>query len=160
GNFAFEKGADMFVTPVGAASTTRVSLLKIGGSGINAFAGVGDPDSNGNGRFDAADHPGEKGAIGVALQNVEFGLALMRQIGPSPTKSCCALKGRGSASLVGVDGFTLEGMLAIEVDSATDTTLAPDALAPVVDFTRLPSGKLTIATGPAPAPSIHLDYSR
>ncbi|MDX6411751.1 MAG: hypothetical protein QOE91_1267, partial [Gaiellaceae bacterium] len=126
GTFVFEKGDDLFVTPAGAAATVRVSLLKIGVSGGTVFAGVGPVTS--------------PTRLGVSLTNVSFGLALMREVGVGTTRSYFALSGSGAAALVGIDGFTLIGSLNVAINSATNS--AP------IDFTRLPGGKLTIATGP------------
>ena len=55
--------------------------MKIGASNVNAFVGVGGPywrDSNGDGVIDTNDTPATDGAMGIALSNLEFGLALMK----------------------------------------------------------------------------------
>src|SRR5207237_8858517 len=67
GHFVFTKAADIYITPAGASVTTRVSLLEIGISGGNLFAGVGSP-IDGNGAF----NPAATGAVGVSLAGVDF----------------------------------------------------------------------------------------
>src|SRR5205814_640764 len=61
------------------AVTGHVSMLKVGAAGVNAFFGVGGPywDANRDGKIDAADVPLRAGAIGLAISNASFGLALM-----------------------------------------------------------------------------------
>ncbi|MHB1243995.1 MAG: hypothetical protein ACYC1P_11455, partial [Gaiellaceae bacterium] len=163
GNFAIEKGDDLFVT-AGPGPTIRATALKIGASNVNVFAGFGGPywqDSDADGDIDGDDTP-LPGATGLALQNVSLAVVLLKEAPtvakPVPTKSWFALKASGGAALVGIDSFQLGGTLTVEVNSATDTA-TPSLTDPVVDFTKLPGGKLTVATGPSPAPSIDIAYS-
>ena len=171
GSFAFEKGADEFVTLKGATTTTKVTVLKIGISNARVFAGLGPPDSNGDDVWD-----GEDDAIGIVLNDVNLALALMSTAPPTaapgttpppapPVKKYMALKASGSAALVGIDGFELEGAINIELNSATDPAAAPGAVVPAIDFTKLAGGGLTVTTGPDPdedgpeaAPSELLDF--
>ena len=64
GKFSFEKGSEQTViladnTPNTLADnpTKRVSVLTVGAKDVNAFVGTGDPDSNGDGKFDSNDAP-------------------------------------------------------------------------------------------------------
>src|SRR5439155_24636972 len=135
---------------------TQVSMLEIGVSGANVFAGIGNPDSNGDGKFDATDVPADSGAVGITLTNVSLGLALMTQLGTATPTNYFALSAQGTASLVGITGLTLTGSLQVQVNSATDFN---GANAPVVDFTQMPGGKLSVPTGPSPAPAVDLDFA-
>src|SRR5205085_728340 len=79
GSFSFERGDDIFVTPHGATTTQRVSLVRIGLSDARVFAGLGPPDSNGDDVWDDRDD-----AIGVVLDHVGLALALMSTIPAAP----------------------------------------------------------------------------
>src|SRR5581483_925738 len=94
--------------------------------------------------------------VGVALQGVDFGLALLKDNDPAVTtpKTYFALKGSGSAQVLGIPAITLTGTLSIEANGATD---ANGARAPPIDFTQLPGGGLAVPTGVST--SILLDYS-
>ena len=65
-----------------------------------------------------------------------------------------ALTGSGEASLVGIPGFQLAGSLQVKLNTGKNpANTNPNVLDPVVDFTKLPGGKLTIQTGPDPTPA-------
>jgi len=153
GSFAFEKGGKEFVTLEGSTTSTEITVLKIGGSNIYAFAGVGGPywvDSNTDGKIDGADTPVE-GALGVALNNVAFGLALMRPTDVADVKKYYALKATGGVSLIGISDITLTAnSISLEVNGASEGA--------VIDFTKLADGKMSVPTG-AGNPEVTLDYS-
>lgn len=176
GTFAFETAADESVTLSGQSSPITVSVLKVGADHVHAFLGVGGPywvsDSVGNVRDPTAQELAT-GTMGVALADMSFGLALMKPVvDPGedlPTQTYYALKGSGSAELIGIDtSLTLTGTLhlQIEVNGASDSALGPVEGIPVVDFTQLFGGKMIVATGPdpdgggsAPAPTVELDFA-
>ncbi|MGZ6715887.1 MAG: hypothetical protein ACXVFG_14140, partial [Gaiellaceae bacterium] len=159
GGFSLIK-TDTFVTLAGATTTTHVSLLEIGIHGGTVFAGIGNPDTSGDGFFDSADNITTSGAVGISLTNVTLGLALMSDIPTSgaSTKNFMALRASGTASLVGITGIDVVGTLEVDYNTASDSTLPSTTLAPVVDFTKLAAHKLTIPTGPSPAPSIDIAF--
>ena len=198
GSFAIEKGDPIFVTPAGAEEQVEVSLLRVGISNANVFVGMGIPDSDGDGDFDADDVIGDTNgdgvynptgatadvngdgtddepddpeafdSIGVALQDVNLALALMRQEpatvgGPPGPLSFTALKASGTAQLLGIPSVTLKGKLNVEFNGgkhATDVNAKP-----AVDFSKLEGGSLSVQTGPDPdgvggdpAPSVAIDF--
>ncbi len=147
GQFGFEKGDDVLVTPAGATSTVKATLLTLGIHNASVFAGIGGFDTNGNGRLDAGEDPAN--GVGVLLSGVDLGLALLREIkadGTPGTRSWTALSAGGTASLVGITGLVLTGTLHVDLNAVKDTA-NPTSTA-VVDFTRLPGGKLTVQSGP------------
>src|SRR2546426_2073192 len=116
GNFAFEKSTET-VHVAGDAPGTNISVqaLRVGVSGVNAFAGL-------NG--------GTAAAVGLSLTNVDFALALL-SVSPPATgtatdfRTFTALGATvGSASFVGLDGLTVavvNSPVAInQADGATD----------------------------------------
>ncbi|RZL88310.1 MAG: hypothetical protein EOP73_30730, partial [Variovorax sp.] len=101
----------------------EVDLLTLGGAGLDAFVGSGG---------------GTAAALGVAIGNVEFGLALLAE--RNGTRSWSSLQASaGSVALVGIDGLTLAAdSLAIAINTtAADGTVIDHAAAP-----------LQVATGP------------
>ena len=193
--FAIEKGAPFSVTledPDGtavaqSARTGQVTALTVGATNARAFFGTGGPywvDSDGDGDIDDDDVPAAGGALGLALSDVEFALALMKPVVPAlgapansliadaKIKSLTALKARGSVELVGVDGVTASiEDLTVEINQAAllTTPTAPPVgfLAAAVNFTLLSGGGLDVQTGldpdgtagPLEPPSIKLDFS-
>src|SRR5690606_25001747 len=105
GGFAFEKGTAIQATDT-LGTTKEVDVITIGASNVYAFAGVGGPywvDSNDDGRIDNTDTPDAGGAMGIALANVAFGLALLRPTNLSDAVSYLSLKiSADSAELVGL----------------------------------------------------------
>ena len=167
GEFAFEKGgAPVTVTledldgPGGQPAPTKVvRVLKVGASHVNAFVGVGGPyfeDSDGDGDIDGDDTPAADGAMGVVLENLEFGLALMKPTLLSDTSSYYAVRASGSVRLVGIDAVTItaEG-LRVEVNGSNNPT------APVVNFDATtwadPDG-LHVPTGLGATDFVVLDF--
>jgi hypothetical protein len=160
GRIALEQREALEVFPVGSSTPTTVSLLTIGASNIKGFAGVGGPYwiVEADGTVRAPTEAEAEGALGVALEIDQLGLALMRPVAeegqPTSSLSYYALKAGGSGTLVGLDDFIeLGGRLEIEVNGAR----ASGETAPAIDFTRLPDGKLTVATGPSSA--LDIDFS-
>ena len=165
GNFAFEKGANIFITEEGATTTTEVSVLKVGASDLKVFAGVGGPyfgdpngdgkidsnddfDSNGDQKIDSADEFINPDAMGLVLTVDEFAMGLMKQVPPTggsmtPLKSYTALKLRGGAEFVGIDAFEISAQdMNLEVNMASGPVGTK-----AIDFTKLSGGGLEIPTG-------------
>ncbi|MFM8474422.1 MAG: beta strand repeat-containing protein, partial [Planctomycetaceae bacterium] len=115
GSFAMQKSSDQLVLADGNSTVQDVDLLTIGGRNINAFAGV-------NG--------GSSDRMGLALSNVEFGLA-MATSKADPTRQWTALSATaGGVEIVGIPNVTL---------SAEDLTLSinqPDSQGKVLDFSQ------------------------
>ena len=77
GNFAFTKTTDTVTLSDGTSQP--VSLLTVGASNVNAFAGINGPyilSDNGT-PSNYADDTVNTGAIGLSLHGVNFGLAMM-----------------------------------------------------------------------------------
>ncbi|MCJ8346443.1 hypothetical protein MJH12_12945, partial [bacterium] len=90
GGFAFVKSSE--VVTLADGSQANVDLLTLGGSNVNAFAGL-------NG--------GTSDQLGLVLSGVNFGLAIMKDK-DRDDRSWLALKGNvGSVSFEGVDGLEL-----------------------------------------------------
>ena len=102
------KGAPVNVTLTDSA-TLEVDTLKVGAAGVHAFVGVGGPywqDTTGDGIIDGSDSPAAAGAMGLAMENVTFGMALMQPVAGGSTRYY-ALKGSGAVSLIGIGGLDL-----------------------------------------------------
>ncbi|MDP1903262.1 MAG: LEPR-XLL domain-containing protein, partial [Pseudomonadota bacterium] len=131
GGFAIEKTrtqitlADTDDNPLTPAEQVEVDLLAIGGSGIDAFAGLNGGTSN---------------ALGLALGEVDFGLALLSDRA-DPARGWTSLKATaGSIGFIGVEGFALSATdLSLEINRANQIGLA------VVDYA---AQGLALATGP------------
>jgi len=105
GSFSFSSLTDpVSVHLAGAPSTTKmVNILTVGAENVHAFVGIGDPDSNGDGVFNASDNPAAHGAIGVVIHDLDFGLALLKPVDSTDHTSYYALvASAGQISLVGV----------------------------------------------------------
>jgi len=168
GSFAFEQGPAENVT-LSDTNVIEVSTVKVGIGNGYAFAGIGGPywtDSNGDGIIDENDTPDSEGALGVILGDVEFALALMKPVvaqgQPPSTVSYYALKARGSAALVGIDGLTLAvDKMEIQVNG---TSVADSSV--VVDFVTsfpgtvpdVPVG-MPVSTGPAADDVVYIDFA-
>jgi len=146
GGFAIEKRSESFMlndgvvseVPADAKAATEINaeLLTIGGSGIDAFAGM-------NG--------GTADAIGLNLSKVDFGLALITEVvaddAPAGTtaRSFTTLKANaGEISFVGVKGLTASATeLSVEINRGIAGTAGNADL--VVDY----SGRqLDVLAGP------------
>ncbi|MBI3447906.1 MAG: hypothetical protein HY049_03165, partial [Acidobacteria bacterium] len=181
GAFSFEKGPALPSATLSDGTTkSNLSVLTVGASQVHAFLGTGGPywqDNSGpngvpDGVIDSFDTPASAGAVGVIVENFEFGLALMKPQSTADTTSYYALKASASLiSLVGVKAVSLSvANLSVEVNGSSDKNPATTGVPPVIDF-RLsfpvahgPPG-LAITTGPDPdlggplkAPSVLLDF--
>ena len=127
-----------------------MNLMTVGAADVHAFVGVGGPywqDSNGDGVVDSTN---PAGAMGIALEDVGFALALMKPVAGGPTYY--GLSGRGSASFVGINGFTLDAQeILLEVNQTSDASNA-------VNFSLLPGGGLSVPTGPA-TPGVQIGFN-
>lgn len=150
GGFGIEKKsgsitlADKAGTEVDESATpVAVDMLLIGGTGLQAFAGL-------NG--------GQANATGLALQDVDFGLAVLGEklaAGSTATaRKWTSLQADvGAASLVGVSGLTASvSDLSVQVNrAAADGT--------VVDYADGATA-LTVLTGPASELELSIDGAR
>ncbi len=162
GNFAFQEGVQQTVTLQDlsaqggpAAVTQDVTAILVGASGIHAFFGAGGPYWNPDGTLQA----NAGGAIGLALSNASFGLALMKplptQAVPNPTRSFLALEASGSVKLVGVDGVTLiADSLSIQVNRSGDSQATGPV--PTVNLTATP---ISVPTDANPSDNVTLDFA-
>ncbi|KPK35956.1 MAG: hypothetical protein AMJ65_16940, partial [Phycisphaerae bacterium SG8_4] len=164
GGFAFTKGGDPVSVTVDGSSKT-VNILTVGANDVNAFVGTGDPDSNGDGMFDSTDDPAGNGAIGLEINSLEFGLALLKPVSLADTSSYYALRATAEQiALVGVPGLILQAdLLDVEINGASGPSSS--ATVPVVDFETSFGGGLVVQTGPDPegpdhAPSVLIDSTR
>ena len=103
GNLAFSKQSNVSVTPAGSSTPVTASLLTVGASNVNAFFGVGGPYWN----ADGTPATNAAGALGLALSNVGFGLAIMTPT--AGTTTYFSLKAQATATVVGLSGLTLTG---------------------------------------------------
>ncbi|MBV5303673.1 MAG: hypothetical protein JZU70_05680, partial [Chlorobium sp.] len=157
GGFAIEKRSESFMlndgvvseVPADAKAATEINaeLLTIGGSGIDAFAGM-------NG--------GTADAIGLNLSKVDFGLALITEVvaddAPAGTtaRSFTTLKANaGEISFVGVEGLTASATeLSVEINRGIAGTSGNADL--VVDY----SGRqLDVLAGPDATVTLDSDGS-
>lgn len=122
GEFSFRKSTAE-VAVVDVESPVEVDILTIGGAGLDVFAGL---------------NAGTDTAIGLQLQGVEFGLAILTST-DDPAESWTALSGSAdSFSAVGVEGLNLATQsLSISVNTASDSGA-------MVNFSESP---ITIGTG-------------
>ena len=149
GSVSFTKGGTQTVTLTGGGGTKDVSVLTVGASNVYAFAGIGGPYwvTNPDGSVQA---PSSTTAVGVALGNLSFGLALLEANDGSA--SYYALNASAaSVALIGVAGVTLSATsLSLDVNGSSGP-----AGSPVVNFAAsYPAGSgnsqagLTVSTGP------------
>jgi hypothetical protein len=149
GNFEFTKSTTPQTIVLTNGTSKVVSVLTVGASHVNAFVGTGNPDSNDDGRFDGTDNPAANGAIGLALTNLDFGLALFKPIAVADRSSYYALQatalndqvsgGTGGIRLVGVPGVSLSANnLSVTINGASAPTTGgatpTGPPAPVIDF--------------------------
>src|SRR6185503_11026297 len=105
GSFEFVKSAAPMTVVLSNGTTKTVNVLTVGASNVNAFVGIGDPDSNHDGVFNQNDNPAANGAIGLAITNLEFGLALFKPVALADRSSYFALDATANGiALVGVPG--------------------------------------------------------
>src|SRR5213078_3295664 len=109
GSLAFEKGASISWTE--GNSTVSADAITIGASNVHVFVGIGGPywkDSNNDGVINSSDTPDSDGAIGLALDSVNVGLALFKEdtIGGILARKYTSLKiTAASAGMVGGGSF-------------------------------------------------------
>ena len=154
GDFAFLEGPTQTVT-LQNATTETVSTLEIGVSNVYAFAGVNGPYwvMSGNGSIRG---PTSSDAMGVALSQASFALALMKPTAAGSTVSYLALKATGSVALVGLSELSLSANnLSIEVNQASDTN-ADDPNPPAINLTA--SG-ISVPIDSNPADNIPLNFA-
>jgi len=180
GALAFEKGEELNSVTLSDGSQANLNFLKIGASNVNAFVGTGGPywqdnsgpDGTPDGIIDTFDTPLADGAKGIALSNLEFGLALLKPTEVSDTRSFYALKASGSVALVGVEGVEFSANnLSVEVNGSSDSNVNVTDPPPVINFkASFPVGAdppgLAVTTGPDPdgegpetAPVVYLDFA-
>jgi hypothetical protein len=141
GDFAIEKKTAQVTLSDLAASNVTVDLLTIGASDLDAFAGI---------------HGGTDDALGLALNDVDFALALMHErvaVGAPAGRSWTSLKANaGSVGFVGIDGIGISATdLFVEINRASVPT------GPVVDHAASP---LVVATGPTSTLDLDMAGSR
>jgi len=115
-----------------SAAAVGMDLLTLGGSGLDAFVGTGG---------------GTAGALGLAIGDVDFALALARETGG--TRAWSSLQASaGSVALVGLAGLTLSGdTLSVQVNVAA-------ADGSVIDYA---AQALTVATGTGSSLALDMD---
>jgi Ca2+-binding RTX toxin-like protein len=155
-SFTRQQGMTVTLSGGGETPTTRsVNAFAFGAGNVNVFAGTGQYfiDSNHDNVIDEHDERGE-GATGLALENVNLGLLVMRPTSPAfKTTKYLALKATANfAGLVGIDDFKLSASgITIEYNGVK----SKNASEPVVDFTALPGGAYFLDTGNG---ELELDY--
>ena len=127
-----------------SADTIKVRLLSIGASGVSAFAGLNGASGD---------------RIGLTLENVEFGVAMVTETlaagsKASPRHWTSLQANAGSASFVGVEGVT------VVVDTLTVAVNRAAADTTVVDYAGTGATVLSIATGPAKALALSMEGDR
>ena len=134
----------------GSAVSTRV--LSVGGTGLDAFAGVGGPYM----RDGVVVHDD---AIGLNLSGVEFGLALFSAKSGQPAAaglSWTALRARAAeVSLVGVQDVTMAVRdIDVAINLVAGVPTAFDADLKVIDFS---SAALPVPTGTGRSLALQMD---
>ena len=166
GSFAFEKSSDLTVPLIGGSTgrngTTTVEVMTIGASNVHMFVGLGGPywkDTNNDGQLTAADTP-DPDSIGLALESVNLGLALMKERTLiSPNKYTALKVTAASAGFVGGgDYFKLDAKRITigvnQVSALIDNTVSTAA---VINFASMNSGAgFQVATGGTP---VTLDFN-
>ncbi|MCX8497180.1 MAG: hypothetical protein ORN51_13450, partial [Akkermansiaceae bacterium] len=140
GGFSFTKLENMTVPLSGSGPTvtTTVNAYAFGAGSVDVFVGSGP-------YFTASGTP-DADAVGLALENVNFGLIVMRTPG-AQGKKYMALKATANyAGLVGLDDFKLSAT-GISVEYNTVKGSGVDYSTPVVDFFKMTGGGYTLDTG-------------
>jgi hypothetical protein len=138
-------------------STVTADMLSIGGTGLNAFAGINGPyrgDTNGDGRINLDDEPNPN-ALGLSLSGAEFGLALLLEQGGA--RQWLALEAKADeVVMVGVPGITASAQnLSVGINLVRGATGNADSQ--VVDFKAKP---LSVYTGYGKTLSLGMDGSQ
>ncbi len=172
---ALEKGPDQTVTLADGTTTKEVSVLTIGASNVDAFAGLGPYfiDSNNDGVIDGSDTPSSD-AVGLAIENLDLGLAVMQstdltavptdpQAAVDYVANYIALSATADrAALVGIEDVVTAELLdlTVEVNLAT-SRLQNQVLHPsAIDFSTLTGGGLSVPTGDSTNPSVLLSSTQ
>ena len=146
GGLSFTRQQGMTVTLTGDVQTSiPVDVFAFGAGSVDLFAGY-SPNAD-------ADHDGHiddvlaEGATGLALQNVNFGLVIMRPTVGNQSVKYIALKATANfAGLIGIDDFTLSASgLTVEYNGVRNPSNPADTK--VVDFSALPDGAYKVDTG-------------
>ncbi|MBF0339921.1 MAG: hypothetical protein HQL95_03035, partial [Magnetococcales bacterium] len=170
GSLAFEKSIGSIQAN---GESHLVDTIRVGGTGISAFAGVGGPyfvDSNGDGRIVVsgvgADTPNSN-ATGFALTNATFALVIA-----STPEDATRLNGvswlglelqTDSVAFVGVDAITMEvSDILVEVNQVYGLAPNLEAVDYVAAFDKMadPANHLTpmtVTTGPTTSRTLTLD---
>jgi hypothetical protein len=135
GTMSIEKSARDLVLANGSV-VSQASVLTIGGTHLNAFAGIHGPyrtDTNGDGRIDFNDEVSAD-AVGLSLSEAEFGLALFSKAGDA--RQWVSLQASAlEVALVGVPGITASASnLSVSINQVYGTSPGTDANRQVVDF--------------------------
>ena len=168
GSVGFEKSTRDIV--LANNTSLRADMLAIGADGLYGFVGAGGPywlDQDGDGFITAGEAPGQNpDAVGLALEDLQFGLSVMRAAeGGDPALAdlrWSALSAQaGSVAAVGLDDLTLAARdLSVELNLVSGTPAGQNADLYVVDFAADGTDDLAIATGPDSWISIDFDGSR
>jgi len=126
-------------------SHKALSFMTIGAANVHAFVGLNGPywkDANGNGLIDRDPDtdqilPEETNpdAVGLVLDDFDFGLALMKPTSPlDPAKYYALRASAGLISLVGIDGVTVKAEHVVVELNQSSPSVYGLSLFPVVDF--------------------------
>jgi hypothetical protein len=149
GGLSFTRQQDLTVTLNDVAASTRtVNAYAFEAGNVNIFVG--------SGHFPIGSNTPDSSSVGLALENVNFGLVVMK-----PTDSAhqsvtyIALKATANfAGLVGIDNFQLSASgINVEYNTVKDSTNSSDTT--VVDFSKLTGGGYSLDTGNG---TLNFDY--
>src|SRR5262249_27805865 len=122
--------------PATGAKSADLSFMTIGAADVHAFVGMGGPyfipdPTNPNNVI----APMSSKAVGLVINDFDFGLAIMRPTDPLDFEKYFALEATANnVSLVGIDGVTATANdLNVEVNESSPS-LYGAALFPAVDF--------------------------
>ncbi len=135
-------------------SPVELSFMTIGASNVHAFVGINGPyweeDKDGDGQIDKSTDPAldevNEDAAGLVLNDLDFGLAIMKPTNPLDPGKYFALKGTAtSISLEGISGVTATAQeIVVEMNQSTPSVYGV-SLFPVVDFaSTYPSEQLAL----------------
>lgn len=177
GSMAFSKGQiiDVEITnPVNPNNnnppTKNVSVMTVGADSVDIFVGTGGPyfvDSDEDGDIDDDDVRAEEGATGLVIEDVSFGMMLLKSTNRADRSSYYGIKASADQiQLVGLDPSLFEfelNQLNIEINGGSDAA-DPKRF---VDFTQSAldeldgnvDGVTTITTGPGPSSTVDLDFT-
>jgi Ca2+-binding RTX toxin-like protein len=133
------------------ATPKTLDIMTIGASHVHAFVGLGGPywlDSNNDGRITSADTTHTPASIGLAIDDLTFGMAILTPLLAVDPGKYYALKATAkSINLVGIPGVSASANdLVLEVNQSSPSVYGV-SLFPVVDFTTFEGGKYVVSTG-------------